>query len=44
MTKTNDLNKRSFLIKICIIILIGAMVFLALILPLRGVMNALNWR
>lgn len=42
MFKFKDPNKRTIFIKICIVLVIGALMFLALILPLRGVMNALS--
>ena len=42
MLKFKDMDKKAFAVKICIIIVIGALLFLALIMPLRGVMNAVS--
>ena len=42
MFKIKDPNKRHLFLKACLVFLIGALLSLALIMPLRGVMNAVN--
>ncbi len=38
----NDPNRKSAAIRICLILIVGALLALILILPLRGIMNAVN--
>ena len=38
----NDPNRKTAAVRICLIFIVGALLALLLILPLRGIMNAVN--